>query len=141
MSRAAREPARPDGRLQRLPALGATGARDDRTREHPAPAARCRRSRPATGTTLLVGGTNALTIDFTQVLSNKLPLFIGVVVLLSALLLLVVFRSLVIPVQAALMNLLSIGASLGVVVAIFQWGWLGQHLQRARAHRSRRSSR
>jgi RND superfamily putative drug exporter len=78
-----------------------------------------------TSTTLLVGGTNATTIDFTQVLSNKLPLFIGVVVLLSALLLLVVFRSLVIPLQAAFMNLLSIGASLGVVVAIFQWGWLG----------------
>jgi RND superfamily putative drug exporter len=79
----------------------------------------------ATGTTLLVGGTVALTIDFTQVLANKLPLFIGVVVLLSALLLLLVFRSLVIPLQAAFMNLLSIGASLGVVVAIFQWGWLG----------------
>jgi RND superfamily putative drug exporter len=79
----------------------------------------------STSTTLLVGGTNATTIDFTQVLSNKLPLFIGVVVLLSALLLLVVFRSLVIPLQAAFMNLLSIGASLGVVVAIFQWGWLG----------------
>ena len=45
--------------------------------------------------------------------------------LLSALLLLVVFRSLVIPVQAALMNLLSIGASLGVIVAVFQHGWLG----------------
>jgi RND superfamily putative drug exporter len=79
----------------------------------------------ATGATLLVGGTNALAIDFTRVLSNKLPLFIGVVVLLSALLLFVVFRSLLIPLQAALMNLLSIGAALGVVVAIFQWGWLG----------------
>ncbi len=79
----------------------------------------------ATGTTLLVGGSEAATIDFTHVLSSKLPLFIGVVVLLSALLLLIVFRSLVIPLQAAFMNLLSIGASLGVVVAIFQWGWLG----------------
>ena len=79
----------------------------------------------STGTTLLVGGQQATTIDFTSVLSSKLPLFIGIVVLLSALLLLVVFRSLVIPVQAAVMNLLSIGASLGVVVAIFQWGWLG----------------
>jgi RND superfamily putative drug exporter len=79
----------------------------------------------STATTLLVGGANAITIDFTHVLSSKLPLFVGVVVLLSALLLLVVFRSLVIPLQAAVMNLLSIGASLGVVVAIFQWGWLG----------------
>ncbi len=79
----------------------------------------------ASSSTLLVGGSNAATIDFTHVLSSKLPLFVAVVVLLSALLLLVVFRSLVIPLQAAFMNLLSIGASLGVVVAIFQWGWLG----------------
>jgi RND superfamily putative drug exporter len=79
----------------------------------------------STSSTLLVGGSNAAAIDFTHVLSSKLPLFVGVVVLLSALLLLVVFRSLVIPLQAAFMNLLSIGASLGVVVAIFQWGWLG----------------
>jgi RND superfamily putative drug exporter len=78
-----------------------------------------------TSTTLLVGGVSATGIDFTHVLASKLPLFIAVVVLLSALLLLVVFRSLVIPLQAALMNLLSIGASLGVVVAIFQWGWAG----------------
>jgi RND superfamily putative drug exporter len=79
----------------------------------------------ATDTRVLVGGTTAGAIDFTSVISKKLPLFIGVVVLLSALLLLVVFRSLLIPLQAAIMNLLSIGASLGVVVAIFQWGWLG----------------
>jgi putative drug exporter of the RND superfamily len=79
----------------------------------------------STGATILVGGASATQIDFTHVLANKLPLFIGVVVLLSALLLLVVFRSVVIPLQAAIMNLLSIGASLGVVVAIFQWGWLG----------------
>ena len=79
----------------------------------------------STGTRILVGGQQATTIDFTSVLSSKLPLFIGIVVALSALLLLIVFRSLVIPLQAAFMNLLSIGASLGVVVAIFQWGWLG----------------
>ena len=78
----------------------------------------------STGTTLLVGGQQATTVDFTGVLSSKLPLFIGIVVLLSALLLLVVFRSLVIPVQAAVMNLLSIGAAYGVLTAIFQWGWL-----------------
>ncbi len=58
-------------------------------------------------------------------LAAKLPLFIGAVVGLAALLLLVVFRSFVIPLQAAVMNLLSIGASLGVAVAIFQYGWLG----------------
>jgi putative drug exporter of the RND superfamily len=76
------------------------------------------------GMTVYVGGVTAGAVDFASVLANKLPLFIGVVVLLSALLLMVVFRSLVIPVQAAVMNLLSIGASLGVIVAIFQWGWL-----------------
>src|SRR5919197_3546738 len=79
----------------------------------------------STGADVLVGGPTAAQIDVTHVLAGKLPLFIGVVVLLSALLLMVVFRSLVIPVQAAVMNLLSIGAALGVVVAVFQWGWLG----------------
>jgi RND superfamily putative drug exporter len=76
------------------------------------------------GATVYVGGVTAGSIDFASVLAHKLPLFIGVVVLLSALLLMVVFRSLVIPLQAAVMNLLSITASLGVIVAVFQWGWL-----------------
>jgi RND superfamily putative drug exporter len=79
----------------------------------------------ATQSSLLVGGQTAVQADFAKVLADKLPLFIGIVVLLSALLLMVVFRSLVIPLQAAAMNLLSIGASLGVVVAVFQNGWLG----------------
>jgi RND superfamily putative drug exporter len=77
------------------------------------------------GMTVYVGGVTAGSVDFAKTLGEKLPLFIGVVVLLSALLLMIVFRSLVIPLQAAVMNLLSIGASLGVIVAIFQWGWLG----------------
>jgi RND superfamily putative drug exporter len=79
----------------------------------------------ATGAKVYVGGVTAGAVDFATTLGHKLPLFIGVVVLLSALLLLIVFRSLVIPLQAALMNLLSIGASLGVIVAVFQWGWGG----------------
>ncbi len=79
----------------------------------------------STGTTVYVGGVTAGSVDFAATLGRKLPVFIGVVVLLSALLLLLVFRSLVIPLQAAVMNLLSIGAALGVIVAIFQWGWLG----------------
>jgi RND superfamily putative drug exporter len=78
-----------------------------------------------TGMTVYVGGVTAGAVDFASTLGSKLPLFIGVVVLLSALLLMIVFRSLVIPLQAALMNLLSIGAALGVIVALFQWGWLG----------------
>jgi RND superfamily putative drug exporter len=78
----------------------------------------------STGETVYVGGVTAGAIDFAATLARKLPLFIGVVVALSALLLLIVFRSLVIPLQAAVMNLLSIGAALGVIVAVFQWGWL-----------------
>jgi RND superfamily putative drug exporter len=76
------------------------------------------------GTAVLVGGFTAGSIDFSGVLSGKLPLFIGVVVVLSALLLFVIFRSIVIPIQAAIMNLLSIGGALGVTTAVFQWGWL-----------------
>jgi RND superfamily putative drug exporter len=76
-----------------------------------------------TGLNVLVGGTTAIFEDFSQVLTSKLPLFIGVVVLLSFLLLMVVFRSLLIPVTAAIMNLLSVGAAFGVITAIFQNGW------------------
>jgi RND superfamily putative drug exporter len=72
----------------------------------------------------LVGGFTAGSIDFSQVLSSKLPLFIGIVVVLSALLLFVIFRSVVIPIQAALMNLLSIGGALGATVLVFQKGFL-----------------
>jgi RND superfamily putative drug exporter len=78
-----------------------------------------------THTTVYVGGQTAIEVDFARVLSHKLPLFLGIVIALSALLLLVVFRSLLIPLQAALMNLLSIAAALGVVQAIFERGWLG----------------
>jgi RND superfamily putative drug exporter len=76
-------------------------------------------------TRVYVGGATASQVDFSHVLASKLPLFIAVVVGLAALLLLVVFRSLVIPVQAALMNLLSIAAALGVTQAVFERGWLG----------------
>ena len=92
----------------------------NRLREHVVPSIETQ-----TGITAYVGGVTAGAVDFATVLGHKLPLFIGVVVLLSALLLMIVFRSLVIPLQAAVMNLLSITASLGVIVAIFQWGWFG----------------
>ncbi len=72
---------------------------------------------------VLVGGSTAIGIDFSKVLGDKLPLFIGIVVLLSFLLLMAVFRSLVIPAMAAVMNLLSVVAAFGVVVAVFQHGW------------------
>jgi RND superfamily putative drug exporter len=76
------------------------------------------------GVGALVGGFTAGSIDFSNVLSSKLPLFIGLVVVLSALLLFVIFRSIVIPLQAALMNLLSIGGALGATVLVFQDGFL-----------------
>jgi RND superfamily putative drug exporter len=78
-----------------------------------------------TGVKVLVGGTTAIFIDFANVLSSKLPLFIGLVVLLSFLLLMTVFRSFVIPLTAAVMNLLSIGAAFGILVAVFEWGYGG----------------
>ncbi|HYA68795.1 MAG TPA: MMPL family transporter [Acidimicrobiales bacterium] len=77
------------------------------------------------GVTVDVGGTTAIFVDFAHVLRQKLPLFIGLVVILSCLLLAVVFRSLVIPVTAAIMNLLSIAAAFGILVAVFQHGTLG----------------
>ncbi|MBV9001902.1 MAG: MMPL family transporter [Solirubrobacterales bacterium] len=78
-----------------------------------------------TGARIFVGGSTAVGIDFAHVLAGKLALFVAAVIVLAAPLLAVVFRSLVIPVQAAVMNLLSVGASLGVTVAVFQKGWLG----------------
>jgi putative drug exporter of the RND superfamily len=78
-----------------------------------------------TGAHVYVGGITAIFEDFGDVLTEKLPLFIGVVVLLSALLLMAVFRSVLVPLKAMVMNLLSIGAAFGIVVAVFQWGWLG----------------
>ncbi len=78
-----------------------------------------------TGIRVLVGGETATFNDVAAVLSQKLPLFIAIVVVVSCLLLTAVFRSLTIPITAALMNLLSTGASLGIVTAVFQFGWLG----------------
>ena len=71
-----------------------------------------------------VGGLTASSIDVSQRLSSRLPVFIGAVLVLSFLLLMAVFRSLLVPLKAVIMNLLSIGAAYGVVVAVFEWGWL-----------------
>ena len=77
-----------------------------------------------TGLTAYLTGTTAASIDFTSYLSDRLPIFIGVVLLLSFVLLMMVFRSLLVPLKAVLMNVISIAAAYGVVVAIFQWGWV-----------------
>lgn len=75
------------------------------------------------GATAVVGGPTARFIDQSDKIATRLPWFIGAVVGLSFVLLMIVFRSILVPLKAALLNLLSIGAAYGVVVAVFQWGW------------------
>jgi RND superfamily putative drug exporter len=70
-----------------------------------------------------VGGVTAIGEDFSHILARKIPQFVGVVVLLAFLLLMVVFRSILVPLVASIMNLLSIGAALGIMTAAFQFGW------------------
>ncbi|MFD3945649.1 MMPL family transporter [Streptomyces sp. NPDC058579] len=70
-----------------------------------------------------VGGVTASYDDFAEIIVGKLPLFVGVVIALGCLLLLVAFRSIGIPLKAALMNVAAVASAFGVVVAIFQWGW------------------
>ena len=81
--------------------------------------------RSDTGADVLVTGTTAMNIDFSQKLSDALIPYLGLVVGLAFLLLIVVFRSILVPLKAALGFLLSVLAALGAVVAVFQWGWLG----------------
>jgi RND superfamily putative drug exporter len=77
-----------------------------------------------TGAQLYVGGTQAITTDFTDMLSSVLPLFLLIVVGLGFLSLMVLFHSLLVPLTAAVTSLLSFAASMGITVAVFQWGWL-----------------
>ena len=70
-----------------------------------------------------IGGQTAGFEDFSDKIASRLPLFIGIVIGLSILLLIAVFRSIWVPLASAVFNLLSIGAAYGVVVAVFQWGW------------------
>ncbi|WP_328404757.1 MMPL family transporter [Nocardia sp. NBC_00403] len=81
-------------------------------------------STAGTGVRILVGGQTAAGIDESAHLGTRLPWVIGVVILLSFILLMAVFRSIAIPFKAAAMNLLSIGAAYGAIVAVYQWGWL-----------------
>ncbi|MEV1067359.1 MMPL family transporter [Streptomyces sp. NPDC050263] len=78
-----------------------------------------------TGAEVLVGGATAASQDVSETLADRLPLFVAVVVGVSSLLLLLVFRSIWIPVKAAILNLLSISAALGVITLVFQHGWFG----------------
>ncbi|MFT6290528.1 MAG: RND superfamily putative drug exporter [Ilumatobacter sp.] len=76
-----------------------------------------------TGIDVLVTGSVASSIDFSSYLSARLPIFFLAVLTLSFLLLMMVFRSLLVPLKAVIMNLLSIGGAYGIVVVVFQWGW------------------
>jgi putative drug exporter of the RND superfamily len=78
---------------------------------------------PASGTEAHVGGVTAVSKDFASVTGDRLPYFIATIIVLGFLLLMVAFRSLVVPLTAALMNLVAAAASFGVLVAVFQWGW------------------
>ncbi|MFE4457118.1 MMPL family transporter [Nocardia tengchongensis] len=78
----------------------------------------------ATGATMLVTGATAMNIDVSQKMADALLPYLAVVVGLAILLLMVVFRSIAVPIKAALGFLLSVGAAFGVIVAVFQWGWL-----------------
>ncbi|MBA5225153.1 MMPL family transporter [Streptomyces griseoaurantiacus] len=78
---------------------------------------------PEAGVTAHVGGVTAVSKDFATVTGDRLPLFVGTIIALGFLLLLLAFRSLVVPLTAAVMNLVAAAASFGVLVAIFQWGW------------------
>jgi RND superfamily putative drug exporter len=100
------------------PEAAATSALIDRLRTDVVPAAE-------RGTTMqvYVGGPTAIFDDFASVLTGKLPQFLAVIVVLAFLLLMLAFRSLLVPATAAVMNVLAAAASFGVVVAFFQWGW------------------
>jgi RND superfamily putative drug exporter len=77
-----------------------------------------------TGTSVLVTGAVAANVDMSAYMGERMVIFFGAVLTLSFLLLMLVFRSLLVPLKAVIMNLLSIGAAYGVIIALFQWGWL-----------------
>lgn len=110
----------PAGDTAVVPVLPTTAPQDPATEElvH-----RLRADLDQVGTDVLLTGPAAGVLDMGKALSDRLPLVVGSVVTLSALLLLVVFGSVVVPIKAALLNLLAIGAAYGALVMVFQWGW------------------
>ncbi|MDQ6744215.1 MAG: MMPL family transporter, partial [Candidatus Dormibacteraeota bacterium] len=117
--------ASPDGKAAVFRVVPTTGPSDPRT------ATLVQRLRDSvippvvagTGMQAFVGGGTASLVDIVSQTQTRMPLFFAIVIGLSSLLLMTVFRSIAIPVTAAVMNLLSVGASYGVLVAVFQWGW------------------
>jgi RND superfamily putative drug exporter len=105
-----------------LTAVPATGPADAET------SATIERVRDVIPGNVYVSGITAVTDDLNTQLATKLPLFIGAVIAVSFLLLMLVFRSIAVPLKAAVMNLLSIGGAYGVLVVVFQWGWGAEFL-------------
>ena len=119
------DPGRPTAVLWNL--VPTTGPQDeattdlvDRLRSQVLPSAQ-----QQAGVDVKLTGTVAVNVDFSDYLASRLPYLFGGVLALSFLLLMVVFRSLLVPLKAVVMNLLSVGAAYGVIVMLFQWGWLG----------------
>ncbi len=112
----------PDGGVSLVTVIPTTGPQDAATADlvHDV-----RADIHAAGVAAHVGGQTASDVDFADLMSSRLPVFIGAVLVLSFLLLMFVFRSVLVALKAVVLNLLSIGAAYGVLVAVFQWGWLG----------------
>ena len=112
----------PDGAITIIDVVPTTGPQDEAT------ASLVHHLRddviPTSGVVAHVGGQTAGDVDFADRMSARLPVFIGAVLVLSFVLLMAVFRSLLVPLKAVVLNLLSIGAAYGVLVMVFQWGWL-----------------
>ena len=112
----------PDGAITIIDVVPTTGPQDEAT------ASLVHHLRddviPTSGVVAHVGGQTAGDVDFADRMSARLPMFIGAVLVLSFVLLMAVFRSLLVPLKAVVLNLLSIGAAYGVLVMVFQWGWL-----------------
>ena len=119
----AERPGRHRGPLDRDPGDVAAGRGDHRSGQRAA-RRRAAAATQGTGIDVVVTGSVATQVDFSSYLSGRMPWFFAAVLGLSFLLLLAVFRSVLVPIKAVVMNLLSIGAAYGIVVAIFQWGWL-----------------
>jgi len=95
----------------------------------------------ATGVDVKVTGIVGANIDASRLMADRLLIFFGAVLVLSFVLLMVVFRSLLVPLKAVIMNLLSIGAAYGIMVALYQWGWLSDLTGVAPRARSSRGCR
>jgi RND superfamily putative drug exporter len=108
----------PAGDTVVLPMIPTTAPADAETSET------LKRVRDLVPANVAVSGLTAMTDDLTEQLADTLPIFIVAILAASFLLLMMVFRSVAVPLKAAVMNLLSIGGAYGIVVAVFQWGWL-----------------